>query len=81
MFKCLTDTIMLDDFKTELKRLGIKRMRQDEMRRQSFALVAGLAITLNLEAAALRVLPGAEEKAPGTTAAYFLLARRTVDKG
>ena len=31
---------MLDDFKTELKRLGIKRMRQDEMRRQSFALVA-----------------------------------------
>ncbi|KAJ9500331.1 hypothetical protein H2202_004126 [Exophiala xenobiotica] len=40
VFKCLTDTIMLDDFKTELKRLGIKRMRQDEMRRQSFALVA-----------------------------------------
>lgn len=30
---------MLDDFKTELKRLGIKRMRQDELRRQSFALV------------------------------------------
>ncbi|KAJ9635546.1 hypothetical protein H2204_005720 [Knufia peltigerae] len=40
VFKCLTDTIMLDDFKTELKRLGIKRMRQDEMRRRSFALVA-----------------------------------------
>ena len=39
VFKCLTDTIMLDDFKTELKRLGIKRMRQDELRRQSFALV------------------------------------------
>lgn len=45
---------------------------------QSFALIAGLAITLNLEAAALRVLPGAEERAPGTSAAYFLLARRTV---
>ncbi|KAL6245182.1 hypothetical protein RBB50_007957 [Rhinocladiella similis] len=40
VFKCLTDTIMLDDFKTELKRLGIKRMRQDELRRRSFALVA-----------------------------------------
>lgn len=39
VFKCLTDTIMLDDFKTELKRLGIKRLRQDELRRQSFALV------------------------------------------
>ncbi|KAK5041804.1 hypothetical protein LTR13_002471 [Exophiala sideris] len=40
VFKCLTDTIMLDDFKTELKRLGIRRMRQDELRRQSTALVA-----------------------------------------
>ncbi|EXJ86437.1 hypothetical protein A1O3_03388 [Capronia epimyces CBS 606.96] len=40
MFKCLTDTIMLDDFKTELKRLGMKRLRRDEMRRQSVALVA-----------------------------------------
>lgn len=40
VFKCLTDTIMLDDFKTELKRLGIKRMRDDELRRQSFAMVA-----------------------------------------
>lgn len=39
VFKCLTDTIMLDDFKTELKRLGIKRMKQDEIRRQSTALV------------------------------------------
>ncbi|KIX10327.1 uncharacterized protein Z518_01409 [Rhinocladiella mackenziei CBS 650.93] len=39
VFKCLTDTIMLDDFKTELKRLGIKRLQKDEMRRQSFALV------------------------------------------
>jgi hypothetical protein len=39
VFKCLTDTIMLDDFKTELKRLGIKRMQKDEQRRQSFALV------------------------------------------
>lgn len=39
VFKCLTDTIMLDDFKTELKRLGIKRVQKDELRRQSFALV------------------------------------------
>jgi hypothetical protein len=39
VFKCLTDTIMLDDFKTELKRLGIKRLRHDELRRQSVALV------------------------------------------
>ncbi|EXJ80240.1 hypothetical protein A1O1_08382 [Capronia coronata CBS 617.96] len=38
MFKCLTDTIMLDDFKTELKRLGMKRIRRDEMRRQSVAI-------------------------------------------
>lgn len=30
---------MLDDFKTELKRLGIKRLQQDELRRQSMALV------------------------------------------
>ena len=30
---------MLDDFKTELKRLGIKRIRKDENRRQSMALV------------------------------------------
>lgn len=30
---------MLDDFKTELKRLGIKRIRKEEDRRQSFALV------------------------------------------
>lgn len=29
---------MLDDFKTELKRLGIKRMHHDEQRRQSLAL-------------------------------------------
>ncbi|KAL2393299.1 hypothetical protein ABEF93_002847 [Exophiala dermatitidis] len=40
MFKCLTDTIMLDDFKTELKRLGMKRIRRDELRRHSVALVA-----------------------------------------
>ncbi|KAK5065212.1 hypothetical protein LTR84_001049 [Exophiala bonariae] len=39
VFKCLTDTIMLDDFKTELKRLGIKRLQQDELRRKSLALV------------------------------------------
>ena len=39
VFKCLTDTIVLDDFKTELKRLGIKRMQADEVRRQSTALV------------------------------------------
>lgn len=35
----MTDTIMLDDFKTELKRLGMKRIQKEEMRRQSFALV------------------------------------------
>jgi hypothetical protein len=39
VFKCLTDTIMLDDFKTELKRLGIKRIKKDEDRRQSYAVV------------------------------------------
>ena len=39
VFKCLTDTIVLDDFKTELKRLGIKRMQADEVRRQSSPLV------------------------------------------
>ena len=39
VFKCLTDTIMLDDFKTELKRLGIKRIKKEEMRRNSMALV------------------------------------------
>ncbi|KAJ9611982.1 hypothetical protein H2200_003577 [Cladophialophora chaetospira] len=42
VFKCLTDTIMLDDFKTELKRLNVKRMRKEELRRQSFALVDDL---------------------------------------
>jgi hypothetical protein len=30
---------MLDDFKTELKRLNVKRMRKEELRRHSFALV------------------------------------------
>lgn len=30
---------MLDDFKTELKRLGIKRIKKDEDRRQSYAVV------------------------------------------
>jgi len=39
VFKCLTDTIMLDDFKTELKRLGIKRLQQDEKQRQRPALL------------------------------------------
>lgn len=39
VFKCLTDAILLDDFKTELKRLGLKRMRRDEKRRDSHALV------------------------------------------
>lgn len=38
VFKCLTDAILLDDFKTELKRLGLKRMKRDEKRRESFAL-------------------------------------------
>ncbi|ETI23116.1 hypothetical protein G647_04913 [Cladophialophora carrionii CBS 160.54] len=42
VFKCLTDTIMLDDFKTELKRLNVKRVRKEEMRRQTFALVDDL---------------------------------------
>jgi hypothetical protein len=35
VFKCLTDTIMLDDFKTELKRLGFARMEREEARRKS----------------------------------------------
>jgi len=39
VFKCLTDTIVLDDFKTELKRLGIRRIQKEEKRRQSTALV------------------------------------------
>ena len=39
VFKCLTDAILLDDFKTELKRLGLKRMKHDEKRRDSTALV------------------------------------------
>lgn len=39
IFKCLTDAILLDDFKTELKRLGVKRIKRDEKRRQSVALV------------------------------------------
>lgn len=38
VFKCLTDAILLDDFKTELKRLGLKRMKRDEKRRESHAL-------------------------------------------
>ncbi|OCT54820.1 hypothetical protein CLCR_03167 [Cladophialophora carrionii] len=33
---------MLDDFKTELKRLNVKRVRKEEMRRQTFALVDDL---------------------------------------
>lgn len=45
---------------------------------QSAAIIFGLFATLNIESAAIRVLPGAEEKAPGTTAAYFALARQTV---
>ena len=39
VFKCLTDAILLDDFKTELKRLGLRRMKRDEKRRQSQVLV------------------------------------------
>lgn len=39
VFKCLTDTILLDDFKTELKRLGVKRIAKEEKRRNSIALV------------------------------------------
>jgi hypothetical protein len=38
VFKCLTDTIMLDDFKTELKRLGFARMEREEARRKSTAV-------------------------------------------
>ena len=38
VFKGLTDTIMLDDFKTELKRIGIRRMQRDEARRGTVAL-------------------------------------------
>lgn len=38
VFKCLTDAILLDDFKTELKRLGLKRLKRDEKRRESVAL-------------------------------------------
>jgi len=41
VFKCLTDAILLDDFKTELKRLNLKRMKRDEKRRESTALVLG----------------------------------------
>jgi hypothetical protein len=39
VFKCLTDTIMLDDFKTDLKRLGFARMEREEARRKSATLV------------------------------------------
>lgn len=38
VFKCLTDAILLDDFKTELKRLGLKRIKHDEKRRASTVL-------------------------------------------
>lgn len=38
VFKCLTDAILLDDFKTELRRLGVKRIKRDEKRRESVAL-------------------------------------------
>lgn len=38
VFKCLTDTIMLDDFKTELRKLGFARLERDEARRKSNAL-------------------------------------------
>jgi hypothetical protein len=40
VFKCLTDTIMLDDFKTELKRLGFARMEREEARRKSTVLAS-----------------------------------------
>lgn len=38
VFKCLTDSILLDDFKTELKRLGMHRLQRDEARRGTIAL-------------------------------------------
>lgn len=45
VFKCLTDTIMLDDFKTELKRLGFARMEREEARRKSTALATKESFT------------------------------------
>ena len=38
VFKCLTDAIMLDDFKTELQRLGFARMEREEARWKSTVL-------------------------------------------
>ena len=38
VFKCLTDTIMLDDFKTELRKLGFARLEREEARRKSTPL-------------------------------------------
>ena len=40
VFKCLTDTIMLDDFKTELRKLGFARLEREEARRKSVATFA-----------------------------------------
>lgn len=41
VFKCLTDAIMLDDFATELKRLGMRRMQRDQLspKRQSSSTI------------------------------------------
>jgi hypothetical protein len=39
VFKCLTDTILLDDFKTEVKRLGAKRIVNEEKARNSMPLL------------------------------------------
>lgn len=45
---------------------------------QSVAILAALLATLNAEDSAMRVLPGGEEKAPGTTAAWFTMWRANV---
>lgn len=37
--KCLTDAILLDDFKTEVRRLEIRRIRSSKKQRDSFSLV------------------------------------------
>jgi hypothetical protein len=42
VFKCLTDAIMLDDFQTELNKLGSARQEREEARRRSTALANNL---------------------------------------
>jgi hypothetical protein len=38
VFKCLTDSIMLDDFKTELRKLGFARMQREKEQQKSSAI-------------------------------------------